>query len=158
MVRRIRAAIFRIGIKLLADGKSTGGAPGKNRTFPRSVKHALRGILYTFINERNFRFELMVAALVVTAGIVFNISRLEWALLSINIFFVLALELKNTSTELTTDIATSSEYHYGAKGSKDASSGAVLLAALSSIVTGLLIFGPRLVTLVRRIVSFLHTQ
>jgi diacylglycerol kinase len=157
MFRRSRAAAFRIALRLLADGKSTNGVPGKNRTFMTSLKRALRGLLYTFINERNFRFEWAAAILAVAAGFFFRISRLEWALLSVNIFFVLALEVKNTSTELTTDIATQ-EYHYGAKSSKDASSGAVLLAALSSVVTGLLIFGPRIVLFVRNIVSFLHNQ
>jgi undecaprenol kinase len=157
MLRKLHAVAFRLALKLLADGKSTDGAPGKNLDLSRSLKNALRGILFTFINERNFRFECAAAVLVVAAGIAFRISRLEWALMSTNIFFVLALEAKNTSMEMTTNIATS-EYDYGAKGSKDASSGGVLLAALSSVVTGLLIFGPRLLTFIRNIVSFLHNQ
>lgn len=157
MFRRTRSAVFRLALKLLADGKSTGGVPGKNRTFSKSLRRALSGILFTFLNERNFRFECAAAALAVIAALAFRISRLEWALLWLNIFFVLAMEAKNTSLELTTDIATK-EYDYGAKSSKDASSGSVLLAALSAAVTGLLIFGPRLVALSRTIVSYLPNR
>ncbi len=155
MFRRSRAAAFRLALKLLADGKTSDGVPGKNRTFTRSLKRALSGILFTFLAERNFRFECAAAVLAVAAGLAFRISRLEWALLWLNVFFVLSMEARNTSLELTTDIATR-EYDYGAKSSKDASSGSVLLAAFSSGVTGLLIFGPRLVDLARSIVSLLH--
>jgi diacylglycerol kinase len=157
MLRRSRAAAFRLALKLLSDGRSTRGVPRKNRRFSDSLKHALRGLLFTYVNERNFRFECAAATLAVAAGLAFRIDRLEWALVASNIFFVLALEAKNTSLEQTANIAAR-EYDYGAKGAKDSSSGAVLLAALSSVVTGLLIFGPRFLAFARHIVSFLHNR
>lgn len=132
-----------MALKLLADGRTENGKPGKNKNFSRSLKNALRGILLTFAAERNFRFECGAAVLAAAAGIFYRIEAVEWAIVSTNIFLVLALEAKNTSTELTVDIATQ-EYDYDAKSSKDASSGAVLLAALSSVLTAVFIFGPRL--------------
>jgi undecaprenol kinase len=77
------------------------------------------------------------------AGAIYRIDRVEWAVVLTNVFLVLALEAKNTATEITVDIATQ-EYDYGAKTSKDASSGAVLLVSLSAAMTGILIFGPRI--------------
>ena len=153
-LRRARAVLFRQALRLLADGSSSNGVPGKNRRFSRSFKNALRGILFTFINERNFRFEALMAVLAVIAGLAFGIDRLEWAIILTNVFLVLALEAKNTSLELTTNIATR-EYDYGAKGSKDASSGAVLLASASSVLAGLFIFAPRIFALVWKTVSIL---
>lgn len=152
MLRRIRAFLFRALIRALADGTTAGGLPGKNKRFSRSFKHALRGILYTAVNERNFRIECAAAAAATALGIALGISTVEWAVLTTNIFLVLALEAKNTSLELTTDIAAK-DYDYNAKGSKDASSGGVLLASFSSVIVGLFIFGPRIAVLLRSIVS-----
>lgn len=142
MIRHLRAAAFRLALKLLADGRSEDRKPGKNKNFARSMKNALRGLLLTFASERNFRFECFAAVVVVAAGIAYRISSTEWAIVTTNIFLVLALEAKNTATELTIDIATQ-EYDYDAKSSKDASSGAVLLAAFSSILTAVFIFAPK---------------
>ncbi|MFA6505746.1 MAG: diacylglycerol kinase family protein [Treponemataceae bacterium] len=142
MIRHLRAAAFRLGLKLLADGRSEDSKPGKNKNFARSMKNALRGLLLTFATERNFRFECLAAIVVTVAGIAYGIDRVEWAIVTTNIFLVLALEAKNTATELTIDIATQ-DYDYDAKSSKDASSGAVLLAAFSSIATAAFIFAPR---------------
>lgn len=157
MVRYLRAVAFRIGLKLLADGKSEKGRPGKNRSFERSLKNALRGLLLTFAVERNFRFECFIALLALALGFAFDIDRLEWAVILTNVFFVLSLEAKNTSTEMTVDLATA-EFDYDAKSSKDASSGAVLLAAFSSLVSGGLIFGPRLFDALLSLIRFISTR
>jgi undecaprenol kinase len=148
MIRYLRARAFRLALNLLASERSADRRPGKNPTFARSLKNALRGILITFATERNFRFECAVAAAVIAAGIGFRISGIEWAILTTNVFAVLALEANNTSAELTTDLATK-DYDYDAKTSKDASSGAVLLATFSSIIVGLIVFFPHVAAQVR---------
>ena len=155
MVRRLRGAAFRLALRLLADGTSAAGVTAKNRRFDRSLKNALRGLLFTFINERNFRFECVAALAALILGGLLSISRVEWTVLITNIVMVLALEVKNTSTELTTNIATR-EYDYDAKGSKDASSGAVLLASVMALINGCFIFGPPLWRSLLYIVSYLH--
>ncbi|GAB1482974.1 hypothetical protein MASR2M78_17900 [Treponema sp.] len=152
MLRKSRAAAFRMAIRLLSDTRSTRGVPSKNRRFSRSLKNALRGLLFIFINERNFRIECGFALLAILAGILLGISSIEWAIISTNIFFVLALEAKNTAIEMITNIAAK-EYDYGAKAAKDSSSGAVLLASTSSLFTSLFIFGPRIFSYVQGIVS-----
>jgi diacylglycerol kinase len=152
MLRHLKARVFNWAIRMLGTTTSAGGLPGKNKTFTRSLKNAFCGILFTFLNERNFRFECLIAVLALAAGIILRIERLEWALIITHIFLVLALEMKNTSLELTTDIAAK-DYDYNAKGSKDASSGAVFLASISAAINGLVIFVPKLAALWARIVS-----
>lgn len=121
------------------------------------MKHALRGLLFAFINERNFRRECAAALFAFALGILLRIDRIEWLIIILNIVLVLALEAHNTAMELTTDLI-SREYDYNIKGSKDASSGAVLLASFGAFISGLFIFGPRLLSLAAQIVSFLHTK
>lgn len=128
---------------------SVGSKPGKNHSFARSLRNAVKGIAFAFLSTRNFRIELASFATAVFLGFLLGIDRLEWAILLTNCFLVLALEAKNTSIELSVDLCTE-EYHYGAKGSKDSASGAVLLISISALVNGLLIFGPRILELFRR--------
>ncbi len=139
----IRGRIAERLLLFIAEEENQGSVVGKNKSFRRSLRNAIKGIVLTSLSERNFRFELAMTAAVIAAGFVFGIGAVEWALILTNVFFVLALEVKNTSLELTVDLVTS-DYHYNAKGSKDAASGAVLLAALSSVCTGVLVFGPKL--------------
>jgi len=131
----------------IAEDRSNGSSIGKNKSFVRSLRNAIKGIALTFLSERNFRFELTVAVLACVLGFIFRISTTEWALVVTNIFYVLSLEVKNTSLELTVDMVTR-EYHYNAKGSKDAASGAVLLAAMSSLCTAGLVFVPKVLALI----------
>ena len=59
------------------------------------------------------------------------------------------MEALNTGIELAVTLA-SPERRPEAKAAKDIAAGAVLMAAIASIVVGLLIFGPRLVSLLRQ--------
>lgn len=115
----------------------------QNSGFRRSLRNALKGLAFAALSQRNFRFELLAFGAAIMLAAILRISLMEWALLSHSCFLVLALEAKNTALESSVDLSTT-EYHYGAKGSKDAASGAVLLSAVNSLVVGLLIFGPRL--------------
>ncbi len=98
---------------------------------------------YVLRTERNARIESMVAVLVILAGLVFQISRLEWIVVVLLICLVLALEMINTAIEATVDLAMP-EWHTLAKIAKDSAAGAVLLVTSGSVVVGILIFGPRL--------------
>jgi diacylglycerol kinase len=73
-------------------------------------------------------------------GLWFQITLIEWALLTLVGTFVLAAEAFNTAIEIDIDL-TSPEYHPYARDTKDVAAGAVLIAALASIVIGMLIFG-----------------
>ena len=110
--------------------------------FWRSLGYAAEGILHTVRSQRNARIHVTVLLLVVLAGWAFRISRLEWALVVLVSGLVLALETLNSAVEAFVDMVQP-DHHPLAKVVKDASAGAVLLAALTAALVGVLIFGPR---------------
>ena len=50
----------------------------KNHHFKQSMKHAVNGIQTVFQDERNFRFDVVAAIVVVILGFLLKIERLEW--------------------------------------------------------------------------------
>ena len=60
---------------------------------------------------------------------------------------VISLELVNTAIEAVVDLCTQ-EYHPLAKIAKDTAAGAVLISAIASVVIGLIIFVPKILSLV----------
>ena len=85
----------------------------------------------------------MATVLVVGLGVVLQISGVEWLFIAGCCMLVLALELLNTAIENLCDIVTE-EYHPIVKIVKDTSAGAVLIVALGSLLTGLIIFLPKI--------------
>jgi diacylglycerol kinase len=72
-----------------------------------------------------------------------HISRAEWSVLILTIASVLILEGLNTTVEAAVDLA-SPEIHPLAKIAKDVAAGMVLIAAIASVIVGLIILGPPL--------------
>jgi diacylglycerol kinase len=109
----------------------------------RSFYFAFAGLAYLFRTQRNARIELAIG--LAACGLAFwcQITRIEWALLTVMIALVLILEGLNTAIEAAVDLA-SPEVHPLAKTAKDLAAGMVLIASLASIVVGLLILGPPL--------------
>jgi diacylglycerol kinase len=73
-------------------------------------------------------------------GLWFQITLIEWALLTLVGTFVLAAEAFNTAIEIDIDL-TSPDTHPYARDTKDVAAGAVLIAAAAAVVIGGLIFG-----------------
>ncbi len=104
-----------------------------------SFRAAIHGILLV-LKERNFRIHLLLLALVISAGIYFKIAGHEWLVLFFISALVLSLEMINSAIERTCDLY-SKEKNEAIRKIKDIAAGAVLLAALFSVVIGILIFG-----------------
>lgn len=115
--------------------------------FIDSMNHALDGINYTVEHERNFKIEIIIAILVILAGVFFKVSKIEWLLLLLTTASVLVLELINTSIERCVDLVTK-DYHELAKNAKDISAGAVLLMSLFSVGVGIIIFVPKILEMI----------
>ena len=116
----------------------------KNRDLVSSLEFALTGILTAFKEERNMRKHAVTALVVILAGFVFQVSRIEWLFLLMSIFLVVAFEIMNSAIENVVDLA--SHYHFSmlAKKAKDMAAGAVLVVSLLAAVIGALIFLPRI--------------
>lgn len=112
-------------------------------SLPRSFRHATRGVHTTIRNEPNFRIHLSVGTVALIAAYVLKFSLYEWLLLFFTIFFVIILELVNSAVEALVDLV-SPEIHEKARVAKDATAGAVILAALLSIIVGVGLFGPKI--------------
>jgi len=107
----------------------------------RSFGYAGRGVWIFLKTTPNAWIHLAVLILVASAGVYYQISRLDWVLLVIAIGFVLVAEAFNTAIEIDINL-TSPEYHPYARDTKDVAAGAVLLASLTAVIMGLLIFLP----------------
>lgn len=109
--------------------------------------YAFRGIWHAIASEFNLKVQLVIAACVITLGFVFRITFIEWAILILTIGFVLSMELVNTAIEQIMDYL-SPEKHRTVGLIKDIAAGAVLCAALTSVVIGLIIFGPKIIKII----------
>lgn len=109
----------------------------------RSFGYAFSGIACAFACGRNMKIHGAAAVLVIAAGIMVQITPLEWAILSLTIFMVLAAETTNTAIEKTVDLVTC-EFHPLARQAKNLAAGAVLLSAINSIIIAIIIFKPYL--------------
>lgn len=109
-----------------------------------SLEFAFSGILTALKEERNLRKHLVSALLAMLAGLVFQISALEWLFLLLSIFLVISFELFNSALENVVDLA--SNYHFSmlAKNAKDMAAGAVLVISAYAVLTGLIIFVPKI--------------
>jgi diacylglycerol kinase len=109
----------------------------------RSFGYAFEGVAYVLRTQRNARIEVAVGIAAVLFAAWIGITGVEWAVLVLTIAFVVALEWINTSLELAVSLA-SPERHPSAKAAKDVAAACVLLAAVVSVLVGLLLFAPKL--------------
>lgn len=118
----------------------------KEKPLLKTLSYGFNGILYTLKHERNMVIHFLVMILVIIAGIVFEITFVEWGVCFVLFALVLSLELMNTALENVVDLVTE-EKKAKAKVAKDAAAGAVLVAVLFAVIIGISIFLPRLLNL-----------
>ena len=110
----------------------------------RSFKYALDGIKEAFQSEKNMKVHFLLAILAIILGIILKISPIEWAILTLTIGFVFALEFINTSLEEIVDIV-SPEKQEKARIAKDLAAAGVLVSAIVAILVGIFLFVPKCV-------------
>lgn len=108
-----------------------------------SFKYALDGIITAFKDQSNLKFQFCIALIVLALAYYFSISKIEWLILILTIGFVLTFELTNTAIEEIVDSFTDKE-HPAAKKAKDVAAAAVLIASVTAVIIGLIIFLPYL--------------
>lgn len=107
----------------------------------RSFIYAFEGIGYVIKNERNFRIHLsciiyMFSILLFSDW--FTLSRTDYAVLLVVSAVVLSLEIVNTAVENAVNLYGEKHTQFG-KIAKDAGAGAVLIAAIFAVLTGIAI-------------------
>ncbi len=109
-----------------------------------SFRYAFNGIKYTFRNSRNFKIQVFFALFSLILGSVLKLDTSDYLILLMTVFFVLSLEILNTSIESLVDLVVKKKFSYLAKIAKDCSAGAVLLASINSVIIGLYLFIPKI--------------
>lgn len=104
-----------------------------------SFNYAIEGIVHVLRTQRNMRIHFVVAIGVLVAALAFDVSRLELIALLLAIAFVLIAEMINTAVEAAVDVASTS-FDPMAKLAKDIGAGAVLIAAVTAVAVGYLVF------------------
>lgn len=114
----------------------------------RSIKHALGGWWYVIRTQQNAWIHALATVMVILVGIWLKVETRDWALLVLAIAMVWTAEFLNTALEVVVDLA-SPDLHPLAKVGKDVGAASVLIAALSSIIIGVLVMGPAFLEKVR---------
>jgi len=109
----------------------------------RAFGYAFRGWWYVIRTQHNAWIHALITTLVVVLAFWLRLPRRDWAVLLLAIAMVWTAEFINSSLEAVVDLASPLN-HPLAKVGKDVGAAAVLIAALISILIGLLILGPPL--------------
>ena len=109
----------------------------------RSFGYAFQGWIYVLRNEPNAWIHTFVTILIIPLAFWLHLPARDWAALLLAIVMVWAAEFFNTAIESIVDLVSPEENPL-AKAGKDVGAAAVLIAALTSILIGLLILGPPL--------------
>ncbi len=124
------------------------------RALLRSFSHAIRGLWYCIMNERNIRVHITACAFVYLISPYYGFSRAELTLIAVVVAAVVIAEMVNTAVERTVDMITT-EYHPTIKVIKDISAGAVLITAISALVCfGLLFVNENFLVMLRDLNNF----
>lgn len=108
-----------------------------------SFRHAFAGWWHVLRTQPNAWIHSLVSVAVFILAAWLGLSAFEWAVIFLTVGFVWVAEFLNTAIEAVVDLA-SPNIHPLAKIGKDVGAAAVLVAALSAVLVGLLILGPPL--------------
>lgn len=113
---------------------------------PKSFYFAFKGIADLFSGRHpNAIVHLLAVVSVCLAGYFLKISTSEWLAVILCFIAVITLEAMNSAIEYVVDLA-SPDYHPLAEKAKDMAAGAVLLAAIGSVIIALIIFLPKIIS------------
>lgn len=129
------------------NSKTSGGYRRRLKSFG----DAWRGIVLLFGSQFNAKIHLVILTLALLGGWYFAITPGEWVAVILAAGIVLAAEAFNTAIELLSDESLGRAYNPKIRNIKDIAAGAVLLAAIAALVTGLIIFLPYLFHFIRNI-------
>ncbi|MFH1771911.1 MAG: diacylglycerol kinase family protein [Candidatus Omnitrophota bacterium] len=118
----------------------------QHKNMKESLAGALCGLRVMLKTERNARLIFILGIFVLAAGILLGCDSKEILIILVVITSVIICEVINTLVENILDIIKPQDDPH-VKVLKDISSAAVLVASIASIIIGLIIFTPKLLTL-----------
>ena len=115
----------------------------------KAFGYAFSGWWFVIRTQRNAWIHMVVSVAVILMSFILHITASNWALILLAISMVWIAEFLNTALEAVVDLATNHQHHDLARVGKDVGAAAVLIAAVSSIIIGLLILGPPLWAMIK---------
>lgn len=119
-----------------------------------SFKNAIVGWWHVVRTQRNAWIHAVATVVVLLTAFWLRLPMRDWSVLVLTIAMVWTAEFLNTALEIVVDLA-SPNLHPLAKVGKDVGAAAVLIAALSAAVIGVLILGPPLITKIQTLLHLL---
>ncbi len=114
-----------------------------------AFRYAFAGWWHVIRTQRNAWIHAVISLAVIGLSFWLRLSAHDWAVIMLAIALVWIAEFLNTALEAVVDL-TSPQQNHLAKVGKDVGAAAVLIAAATSIIIGLLILGPPLWAILRR--------
>jgi diacylglycerol kinase (ATP) len=112
----------------------------------KSFGYAFKGFVYACRTQLNLRIHLVITGIALLSGWYLKISTSEWLWILLCIAIVITAELLNTAIETLTDLVSPS-FNIKAGHVKDIAAAAVTITALFAVITGCIIFIPKLIQL-----------
>lgn len=109
----------------------------------KSIGFAFKGAFLLIRTESSIQVQFTLAILITIAGFYFDISSTEWILQTFAIGLVMSVEGLNTGIEKIADFIHP-DHHSKIGFIKDIAAGAVFMAATAGIITGLIIYLPKI--------------
>ncbi|HEX9091555.1 MAG TPA: diacylglycerol kinase family protein [Anaerolineales bacterium] len=115
----------------------------------KAFRYAFSGWWFVIRTQRNAWIHMVVSIAVILMSFILQIDATGWALILMAITLVWIAEFLNTALEAVVDLATNHQQHELARVGKDVGAAAVLIAAVASVIIGLLVLGPRLWSIIK---------
>lgn len=109
----------------------------------KSFTYAFNGLKILLKEEHNARLHLLAAIIVMIAGVILEVSTIEWIALIFSIGFIITTEILNSSIENIADFISPAK-HEKIKKIKDLAAAGVLISAVTALIVGLIIFLPKI--------------
>lgn len=119
----------------------------KSSGIKESVSNALRGLRLAIFSQRNFVIEILIALVAFIFALILGFKPTDICILLITIAIVLICELINSVVEFTLDAVYRNNYSKLVEMAKDMSAGMVLLVAFISVLIGIFLYVPYIISL-----------
>jgi diacylglycerol kinase (ATP) len=110
------------------------------RSRVNSFGYAFEGIKHVLVKEPNTLIHALATVVVIAAGFIKGLAPYQWIAICLCVAFVWITEIINTCIELLCDLYCEKKFHPTIKIIKDIAAAAVLIAALVSVIVGIIVF------------------
>ena len=121
----------------------------KSQSLKNTFKNARKGFRLVLKSEQNIRIHLVVASLVILAGVLLKFSSIQFCIL----LLVISAEMLNSAIEFTLDSIYHNKYNRMVGMAKDISAGAVMLCTIISVTIGIILFGRAIFELILKSIA-----